>query len=164
MMYCTLSPKSFLLASLSVIAFVCSTAQTAIRPNGKYQVGDTHIEVDSWKDLNSIREFKRLRRRDSPGGRKFYMDDTHQHETDTMFYKDYYLDTKKIHEEGMFVGGWCVGIRRYYSKTGHLEKEIDYSTNTKTLYGKSSEPYDEVLRAQKQSGYHVDKKVWRRVF
>lgn len=101
--------------------------QTEIRPVGKYEVGDTSIEVKSWKDLNSIREFKKVKGQDIE------------------LFKNYYLDTKLLREEGMFKGGWCFGVWKFYNVNGQLEKEINYDNNIKTLYGKLNEPYDDVF-------------------
>lgn len=55
------------------------------------------------------------------------------------------MDSRLLKEEGMFRDGWRVGIWMFYNIDGQLEKEINYDNNSKTLYGKSNEPYDDVF-------------------
>jgi hypothetical protein len=101
--------------------------QSLIISDSKYKIGDTIVEVRSWKEFNLINEFKKVKG------------------TEVQFYKEYYLDTKMLKEEGVFKDGWRIGIWKYFNEKGQLEKEINYDNNVKTLYITNKEPYDEVF-------------------
>lgn len=98
----------------------------------KVHTDSSVIETKHFKNLNSIREFNELKN------------------TDRIYFKEYYYDTKSLREIGVFENGYRVGIWEYYTKAGELEKKIDYNTNIKKLYTKTSEPYDSLFNSIKQ--------------
>lgn len=98
----------------------------------KVHTDSSVIETKYFKNLNSIREFNELKK------------------TDRIYFKEYYYDTKNLREIGVFENGYRVGIWEYYTQAGELEKKIDYTTNNKLLYNKTSEPYDRLFNSIKQ--------------
>ncbi|MCF8428948.1 MAG: hypothetical protein K9G64_02360 [Bacteroidia bacterium] len=101
--------------------------QNKIRPAGKYIIGDTIIEVKVYKEDNEIREFREIKG------------------TEIEFYNLYDLNTKILREEGKFYKRYWSGLSKFYNAEGKLEKIINYDNNTKTLFNKKKEPYDDVF-------------------
>jgi hypothetical protein len=101
--------------------------QNKIRPAGKYIIGDTIIEVIVYKEDNEIREFREIKG------------------TAIGFYNLYDLNTKILREEGKYYKRYYAGLFKFYDTRGKLEKIINYDNNTKTLFNKKKEPYDEVF-------------------
>ncbi|MFZ2905347.1 MAG: hypothetical protein WAZ98_03995 [Cyclobacteriaceae bacterium] len=93
----------------------------------KTKTDSSVITTNTYEDDNSIREFNEL---DS---------------VDRTYYKEYYFNTHKIKEEGIFEDNYCVGIWKYYDENGKLYKEIDFETGYKKLYTDKKEPFDNLF-------------------
>ena len=95
---------------------------------------DVHVKTDSsvintkyFEYLNSIREFN-----DLDSIRRTY-------------YKDFYFNSRKLRERGVIENGDCVGLWKYYNSKGILEKEINFETGEKKIYGGKPDPFDEIF-------------------
>ena len=67
------------------------------------------IKTKYFVDINSIRVFNEL-------NYKFIT-----------YYTEYYLDTKKIKEEGIYDHGYEIGLWKEYSQDGEVTREINYN-------------------------------------
>ncbi len=123
--------KSFL-TIIFLLLLKLTFAQHIIRSEGKYLVGDTIIEVKVYKEDNEIREFREIKG------------------TEIGFYKRYDLNTKILREEGKYYKHYYAGLLKFYDAKERLEKIINYDNNTKTLFNKKKEPYDEVFAKVKR--------------
>lgn len=92
------------------------------------------IRTNTYEDMNSVREFNEL---DS---------------LDRTYYKEFYFNTHRLKEQGVFEDGYCVGVWRYYDNKGKLYKEIDFETGHKTLFGGRTEPFDDIFIEMKSKG------------
>jgi hypothetical protein len=100
----------------------------------KVKTDSSVITTNTYEDENSIREFNEL---DS---------------VVRTYYKEYYFDTHKIKEEGVFEDHYCVGLWKYYDKNGKLYKEIDFETGNKKLYNNRKEPFDNLFLEARHKG------------
>ena len=119
--------KETLILVCAMLNSLFSLAQYKVFSDTTYLHADTLIEIKSWVDLNSIREFKRIKT------------------NEVTLFKNYDMDSKILREQGVFKKGHYFGIWKYYSESGKLEKEINFETNVKIIYGKINEPYDELF-------------------
>lgn len=101
---------------ISLVSFSCFGQK-----NTTVETDSSVIETKFFKDEGYIGEFNRLKTQ-----KKTY-------------YKQFNYKTKKIAEEGIFLNGYNVGLWKYYSKKGKLEKTINYD-NGETKYYTANKP------------------------
>lgn len=101
------------------------------KPFESFQKGDTLIEIRTYENLNSLREFKKI--------------------NEIEIYKEFDLTTKILKEEGKFDkdGNWF-GVRKIYSEEAKLIKEINYDNNQIQFYNNYYEPFQENFRLIQQ--------------
>lgn len=89
--------------------------------NTSVETDSSTIETKYFKDEDYIAEFNRLK------------------DQDKIYYKQFDFKTKNVTEEGVFLKGYNVGLWKYYSKKGKLEKSINYETG-EAKYLSSNKP------------------------
>jgi hypothetical protein len=115
---------------------------------------DTEVKTDSsvistkyFKYLNSIRVFNELSNKAKT------------------YYTDYFYDTKKIREEGIFnEDNDYLGISRVYSASGKLISETNHDSGTWTVYIKDEYPFYEIQNKIKLKADSLIQSIYGQVF
>lgn len=112
----------------------------------KVETDTSTIEVNTFENANSIRLFNRLKNKD------------------VSYYKDFYLDTKSVREEGVFVNSYSSGIWKMYAKNGKVESTIDHSKGTWTISNNSIFPHYDLRMKMKRKSDSIVKSIYGKEF
>jgi hypothetical protein len=127
---------------ISVLFSVFSFAQE----NKKVETDTSIIETMYHPDFNSIGVFNVLK------------------DKSRTYYTEFYYDTKKLKEEGMFIGDTAVGIWKEFSQNGNLIREIHLDKGIITYFDKKAFPFLELQNSYKLKGDSIIKKIYSQEF
>jgi hypothetical protein len=132
----------FLLAFIFSILFQASFGQRST----EVQTDSSIIETRTYPEFNSIGIFNELK------------------DKSKTYYTELYYDTKKLKEQGVFVGGSAVGKWKEFFQDGKLKREIDYDKGLITYFDKAAFPFLELQNKYKLKGDSIVKKVYSKEF
>jgi len=112
----------------------------------KIQTDSSVIEVNYYQDYNSKREFNRLK------------------DKDITYFKDYYLDTKILREEGAFTDKSSVGIWKLYSTVGKIQCITDHDKGTISVFDENYIPFYSLKMKMKQKADSLVKSIYSNDF
>lgn len=112
----------------------------------KVKTDSSVIETKYFDYLNSIRVFNNLIR---------------EHKT---YYTEYYYDSKRLREKGIFIDDESAGIWNTYASNKKLIRQIDYDKGVITYYNKKLYPFYAFQNRRKLMGDSIIKSIYSPVF
>ena len=127
---------------LFVISPMCLLAQreTVVKTDS------STIETKYFEDLNSIRVFNNLKTQNKS------------------YFTDYYYDTKRVKERGVFLGNNSHGVWKEFWPDGKLKSVINHTAGVITYFDKKAYPFYDYQLSIKLKGDSIIRKIYSNEF
>lgn len=129
-----------------LIILTLLTTVSFSQENSKIETDTSVIETRYYKEDNYYNIFNELK------------------DSKKTYYSEFYLDTKTLKEQGVFVDGNSVWLWKEFFKDGKLKREIDYDRGIITFFDKKAYPFLELQNSYKLKGDSIIKKIYSKEF
>lgn len=115
-----------------LIILTLLTTSSFSQENSKIETDTSVIETRYYKEDNYYNIFNELK------------------DSKKTYYSEFYLDTKTLKEQGVFVDGNSFGLWREFFKDGKLKREINYDKGLITFVDKKAYPFYDLQNKMKE--------------